>query len=136
MIPESGELCYFSPQQSPAFFLHECDRDELIGGCTDVVHRPGGVAGREHFADTFGAVALRIATIVPVKQLYPVVQLMLLPVDGDLNFDLLLTGKGRDGNGYVARDFWGLVKRGFLGRKGGKDKRKLARDTFLLFIRS
>ena len=104
-LPKPVHLHRFA-QHHPALngdvaFFHEGDRDEGIGRCTDVVKRPVVIVARQHLAETLCPVDHRHFTVLPVEEFDPVMQLLFLSVDRDLDLDVLFAGKRRDRYSYV-----------------------------------
>lgn len=88
-------------QQFPAFLAHKGDRHKFFRWRPYIIHHPLRIMMRQHFADAVCPVTHGVRAFVPVKQLYPVVQLLLLVVDGHLNSYLLLTRERGDRNDNV-----------------------------------
>lgn len=86
------------PLPDDVAFFDKGNRHKSIRGGANVVQRPVVVVLRQHLPDAFGPVNNGNPALLPIKQLNAVVQLLFQTVDGHLNFNVLLSGQGRNGN--------------------------------------
>src|ERR1044072_3620301 len=89
-LPNSAPRCL---QQLPAFLAHKCNGHKRFCWRPYIIHHPFRIMVREHFTDAICPVTHGVGAFIPVKQLHPVVQLLLLVVDSYLNGYLLFARK-------------------------------------------
>ena len=86
------------PLSDDVAFFDKSNGHKSIGWRSDVIKRPIFIVVGQHLADTLGAVNGRDGAVLPIEQFHTVMELLFLAIDRHLDFNILFTGQGRDGN--------------------------------------